>query len=92
MTTAAEAATVARSLRGGTRGDVIAAFGPATVIRFDSGYEVWLYRLEEPASAHKPGNAPTTPEPAHSDRPSSELVLLFSPSGVVDKVRVRSAS
>ncbi|RYX94420.1 MAG: hypothetical protein EOO28_14830 [Comamonadaceae bacterium] len=27
-----------------TKADVLAALGPSTAIRFDSGYEVWVYR------------------------------------------------
>lgn len=59
-----------------TKADVLAALGPATVIRFDSGYEVWAYR-DKPARAAVPGN---------------ELVILFTPDGVVKKTRVRLAS
>jgi hypothetical protein len=57
-----------------TKADVRAALGEATVIDFDSGYEVWVYRerLKEKA---KP--------------PPTELVLLFPPSGVLAKARVR---
>ncbi len=58
-----------------TKADVLAALGPATVLKFDSGYEVWAYRTKsaEPASTH------------------AELVILFAPSGVVAKSRVRPA-
>lgn len=59
-----------------TKADILAALGPATVIRFDSGYEVWAYR-DKPARAAVPGN---------------ELVILFTPEGVVKKTRVRSAN
>jgi hypothetical protein len=57
-----------------TRADVKAALGPAIVIPFDSGYEVWVYRW--------PGAQRTT-------RAATELVILFQPSGVVKKTRVR---
>lgn len=43
---ASEKVTAGRS----TRSEVEAALGQARVIRFDSGYEVWLYRLREPGS------------------------------------------
>jgi hypothetical protein len=33
-----------------TKAEVQAALGPARVVRFDSGYEVWLYRVREPGS------------------------------------------
>ena len=59
-----------------TKADVAAALGPATVLHFDSGYELWVYR--------KPG-ADRDP------RTSSEFVVLFTPSGVVKKTRVRPA-
>jgi hypothetical protein len=57
-----------------TRSDVVAQLGPAIVIPFDSGYEVWLYRWR---------GADMTP------RSATELVVLFDPSGVATKARVR---
>jgi hypothetical protein len=62
-----EAVTVGKS----TKADVRAALGEATVVDFESGYEVWVYR-EKKATA-----------------PPGELVLLFAPSGVVTKARIR---
>jgi hypothetical protein len=56
-----------------TKADVVAALGPATVVRFDSGYEVWAYRERPPKSA----------------APGAEFVILFAPSGVVQKTRIR---
>ncbi len=67
---AKEAVTVGKS----TKADVRAALGEATVIDFESGYEVWVYR-------EKPREKATAPP--------GELVLLFAPSGVVSKARVR---
>jgi hypothetical protein len=58
-----------------TKADVRAALGDALVIDFDSGYEVWVYR--ESRAGAKP--------PAHP----TELVLLFAPSGMLAKSRVR---
>lgn len=56
-----------------TKADIIAALGNATVVKFDSGYEVWVYRTKAPrAAATKP-----------------ELVILFTPSGIVKKTRIR---
>ena len=49
-----------------TKADVRAALGEGTVVNFDSGYEVWVYR-----------------------QPREELVLLFEPSGILSKTRVR---
>lgn len=57
-----------------TRAEVAAALGAAIVIRFDSGYEVWVYRW--------PG-ADTTP------RAATELVVLFDAAGVAAKARLR---
>ena len=53
--------------------EVAALLGPAESLRFDSGYEVWAYRAKGTQ--------------ANAARP--ELVVLFSPAGVVHKVRVR---
>ena len=58
-----------------TKADVLKTLGPATVVKFDSGYEVWAYR-DKPARAAVPGN---------------ELVILFTPDGIVKKSRVRPA-
>ena len=58
-----------------TKADVFAALGPATVVKFDSGYEVWAYR-DKPARAVVPGN---------------EFVILFTPDGIVKKTRMRPA-
>ena len=57
-----------------TKADVRSALGEATVIDFDNGYAVWVYR-ERPR------------EKAAS--PRTELVLLFDPSGVLTKTRIR---
>ena len=58
-----------------SKADVLAALGPATVINFDSGFEVWVYRTKsrEPAEA------------------KAEFVILFAPDGVVRKTRLRLA-
>lgn len=63
-----------------TRVDVEAALGKAIVVGFDSGYEIWVYRERRPAGVF-------FAQPA-SER--AELVILFEPSGVVKKMRVRS--
>lgn len=57
-----------------SKATVSAALGTAIVIPFDSGYEVWVYRW--------PGADRTA-------RAATELVILFGPSGLVDKVRLR---
>jgi hypothetical protein len=59
-----------------TKADVIAALGDATVIRFDSGFEIWVYRaMSAGAKSAAPGAA--------------EFVILFAPSGIVKKTRIR---
>lgn len=60
-----------------TKADTLAALGPATVITFDSGYEVWAYRTAPTRSSSRDANA--------------ELVILFAPAGVVHKSRIRPA-
>jgi hypothetical protein len=57
-----------------TRAQVTAALGPATVVRFDSGWEVWVYRW---AGATR------------STASATELVILFDSSGLARKTRVR---
>ncbi len=58
-----------------TKDEVAAVFGPATVIRFDSGFEVWAYHFG--------------PQERRLER--IEFVVLFAPSGVVAKTRLRPA-
>ena len=49
-----------------TRDDVIAALGKTTVVNFDSGFEVWVYRIKD--------------DPAErADRPGAEFVVLIAP-------------
>lgn len=57
-----------------TKANVSSALGAAIVIPFDSGYEVWVYRW---AGADR------------TTRAATELVVLFEPSGLATKVRVR---
>ncbi len=56
-----------------TKADVIAALGRATVVKFDSGFEVWVYRAKSPEATAI----------------SAEFVILFAPSGIVKKTRIR---
>ncbi|MBC7802324.1 MAG: hypothetical protein H7Y16_00480 [Candidatus Parcubacteria bacterium] len=75
QTTAASAAgTVAI---GSSKSDVFAALGKGVEIRFDSGYDEWIYRYTE--------EAPAKGMPARK----RELVVLFAPSGTVAKTRLR---
>jgi outer membrane protein assembly factor BamE (lipoprotein component of BamABCDE complex) len=64
-----------------TKADVLAALGKGVVIDFDSGYEVWVYHERVFVKEAPPKNAPAAQRP--------ELVVLFDPSGVVSKTRVR---
>ena len=75
----AQAGRDALSIGKSTKADVRAALGEALVIDFDSGYEVWVYR-ERPAKKEKAEKPPPPP---------SELVLLFAPSGILAKTRIR---
>ena len=70
-----QAAVAAVVLGTSGKDDVLAALGPAAVIRFDSGYEVWVYRSN----------------PLKSDPATAEFVILFAPSGIVKKIRIRLA-
>ena len=58
-----------------TRAEVLAALGPATTVRFDSGFEVWAWR----------------DKPVRNGGSPAELVALFTPAGVVQKVRRKPA-
>ena len=71
MQNASDAVTVGKT----SKADVLAALGPATVINFDSGFEVWVYR----AKSREPAEA------------KAEFVILFAPDGVVRKTRLRPA-
>jgi hypothetical protein len=53
--------------------EVLAALGSGKVVTFDSGFEVWVY---EDRSA-----------PPNADK--AEFVILFTPSGIVKKTRIR---
>jgi hypothetical protein len=60
-----------------SKADVIAALGPTTRIQFDSGFEVWVYRYANDGVTGRGG---------------AELVVLFTPSGVASKTRIRHAT
>jgi hypothetical protein len=70
----AQAAANAVTIGKSTKADVRAALGQAVVIDFESGYEVWVYRERLREKAVPP---------------APELVLLFAPSGVLTKTRMR---
>jgi hypothetical protein len=58
-----------------SRAEVIAALETATVINFDSGFEVWVYRTGSRAPAEA----------------KAECVILFPPGGIVKKTGLRPA-
>jgi hypothetical protein len=58
-----------------TRAELASAFPHASVVRFDSGYEVWVDRDK--------------PDRRDRDAALAERVLLVDPSGVVAKARLR---
>ena len=58
-----------------TRQEVLDRLGPGEALRFDSGYEVRVWRARG----------------ARDERATPELVVLFDPAGVVRKVRARPA-
>ena len=64
------AVTIGRS----TKAEVLAALGKTSAIVFDSGYEVWVYRLRDAAN---------------SESATAEFVLLFDPAGVLARTRIR---
>jgi hypothetical protein len=70
----AHTAENALSIGRSSKSDVRAALGEAVVVDFASGYEVWVYRERRPEQSLPPG---------------AELVLLFEPSGILVKTRVR---
>ena len=69
----AAAAGAQRSIATGksAKPDVLATLGRTRAVRFDTGFEVWAYRIKDPARIVE-----------------SELVVLFSPSGVAIKTRL----
>ena len=56
-----------------TQTDVKEILGPATNIQFESGNVLWVYRTQT----------------AQSETDRAELVILFDPSGLVKKTRLR---
>jgi len=74
-----------------TRAEMLAALGETLVISFESGFEVWVYRVagEKPAQAIPERGAARGPE---SEAATGEFVVLVAPSGVVAKTRIRAPS
>ena len=73
-----------------TKTDVIAALGKTKGIRFDSGFEVWVYRVTGDTSANLgPGELFRSAGSEKRSPGETEFVILFAPSGVVTKTRIR---
>lgn len=70
-----------------TKADVMAALGRSMVVLFDSGFEVWTYRIKDPVKAI-PGKTESKGPPKEPPR-ETELVVLFAPSGIATKTRIR---
>ena len=68
------AAQAAVAIGKSTRAEVKSALGQGAVVRFDSGFEVWVYRW---------------PGAQRTSRAATEFVILFDQSGVVRKTRLR---
>lgn len=62
-----------------TKAEALATLGPATVVKFDSGFEVWVYRSYQ-------ANGPKSPE---ADAAPAEFVILFTPQSIASKSRIR---
>ena len=69
MQSASDSIAVGKS----SKADVMATLGTATVINFDSGYEVWVYRAKSRELAEA----------------KAEFVILFASDGIVKKTRLR---
>jgi len=87
-----------QSIRTGqsTKADVVAALGSTKILRFDSGFEVWVYRLDDKPAAEMPGldslaSKVISGPGSRGQRAdgSAEFIVLFARSGVVAKTRVR---
>lgn len=74
-----QAASDTMALGKTTKAEALATLGPATVVKFDSGFEVWVYRSYQASRAKSPD----------ADTPPAEFVVLFTPQGIVTKTRIR---
>ena len=68
-------AALSMAAAGASKAQVAAALGRANVVRFDSGWEVWVYRW---------------PGADRSTRGATEVVVLFDAQGIVKKSRLRA--
>lgn len=90
---ARDAITIGKSTKAG----VVAALGNTTVVSFDSGFEVWVYQIiGERVTGGTAAMASWVERLLHAGsekgtRGNAEFVVLFAPSGVVAKTRIRPA-
>ena len=56
-----------------TKTEALASLGPGIIVKFDSGFEVWIYRAKSTVAQSEP----------------AEFVILFTPEGVASKTRIR---
>ncbi len=76
-----------------TKQEVIEKFGATRSVKFDSGYEVWAYQIKQDGSINI--SWVQRIEKLGSDKGvlgNLEVVLLFDPTGVLNKKRVRDPS
>jgi outer membrane protein assembly factor BamE (lipoprotein component of BamABCDE complex) len=74
-----------------TRDEVATILGkPRDSVVFDSGYEVWVYEFKPTlAETGKPNAAVSRLLGNRALRGKTEVVVLFAPSGVATKMRLR---
>jgi hypothetical protein len=75
-----------------SKADVVSALGKTTVVRFDSGFEVWVYQIKNVAAVNSgwlERMGLTSAEKNNAG--NSEFVVLFAPFGIVAKTRIRPA-
>jgi hypothetical protein len=79
-----------------SKADVIAALGTTKILRFDSGFEVWVYHLDDKRADELAGLDSLALNAiegrgvlAQRADGNPEFIVLFAPSGVVAKTRVR---
>ncbi len=74
-----------------SKADVQSRFGPAhAMVKFDSGYEVWAYQFA-PATSVMANIGALFQRLGDGTAPPgmNEVVILFAPSGVATKMRLR---
>jgi hypothetical protein len=86
-----ERAKTAVDIGRSTKSDIRTALGEALVIHFDNGYEVWVYRIAPAVRSARESTQRFAGSRARESPQDTvgELVILFAPSGVVTKSRIR---